>query len=213
MLLGIIRGLETLCDVIEYGPVEAAKINTSFCPEAERSYRKIMENIDKPSDESLYYDGDKQPAMLKSESNNNEIDSKELVDDNLDKFGTLVEDIKKIFSSESNNIDLSLIYDYGQLNAYGKVIMDKVSLNRSDSTVDLSVEEQLKMAFRFKERCQQGECDKYSFIFWTLLILIVDGTDIEEHLSLICDFSRFLEINDEEMMNIMKLICVVCRSK
>lgn len=45
MLLGIIRGLEALCDVIEYGPVEAVKINTSLCPEAERATKKIIRSI------------------------------------------------------------------------------------------------------------------------------------------------------------------------
>lgn len=42
MLLGIIRGLEALCDTIEYGPITALKINTSVCPEAERSYHQVM---------------------------------------------------------------------------------------------------------------------------------------------------------------------------
>lgn len=42
MLLGLIRGLEALCDTIEYGPITAVKINTSVCPEAERSYQKVM---------------------------------------------------------------------------------------------------------------------------------------------------------------------------
>lgn len=42
MLLGIIRGLEAVCDVIEHGPIAAVKINTSLCPEAERSYYQVM---------------------------------------------------------------------------------------------------------------------------------------------------------------------------
>lgn len=42
MLLGLIRGLEALCDTIEYGPITAVKINTSICPEAERSYHQVM---------------------------------------------------------------------------------------------------------------------------------------------------------------------------
>ena len=38
------------------------------------------------------------------------------------------------------------------------------------------------------------------------MVLMVDKTDKEERLSLICDFSRFLEINEEDMMNIIGLI-------
>lgn len=54
MLLGIIRCLDAVGDILEYGPVEAVKINTALVPEAERSYREIMKNIDKPILESGY---------------------------------------------------------------------------------------------------------------------------------------------------------------
>lgn len=49
ILLGICNVLEAVVDVLEYGPVEAAKINTSFCPEAERACRKIMKSSQKES--------------------------------------------------------------------------------------------------------------------------------------------------------------------
>ena len=45
------------------------------------------------------------------------------------------------------------------------------------------------------------------------MVLTVDDTDKEERLSQICDFSRFLEINEEEMMNITRLICAICKNK
>ena len=54
MLLGMIRCLEAVGDILEYGPVEAVRINTALVPEAERSYREIMKNIDKPILESGY---------------------------------------------------------------------------------------------------------------------------------------------------------------
>lgn len=41
------------------------------------------------------------------------------------------------------------------------------------------------------------------------MVLTVDDADKEEHLSQICEFSRLLEINEEEMMNITRLICAV----
>lgn len=37
----------------------------------------------------------------------------------------LIEDIKSTFSMEDSDIDMRLIYNYSQLNAYGKMIMDK----------------------------------------------------------------------------------------
>ena len=39
----------------------------------------------------------------------------------------LIEDIESTFSMEDSGIDLRLIYNYSQLNAYGKMIMDKIS--------------------------------------------------------------------------------------
>lgn len=211
---GVIRGLETLSDVLEYGPIEAAKINTSVCPEAERDYRRIMADIDKPSNTSLSsVNNEEKSHLLKSEEKDNVIIDKEITDDNLEKFSALIEDIKSNFAAESNNIDLGLIYDYHRLNDYGKVILDKISPKKSSGSVDLSTEERLKMGFLFKERCLKGECDKYSFIFWALMVLTVDDTDKEERLSQICDFSRFLEIDEEEMMNITRLVRTVCRSK
>ena len=211
---GVIKGLETVSDVLEYGPEEAVKINTSVIPQAERDYRKIMANIDKPSSTTSFFGNDeKKSHLLKAEENTNVITERKLTDDNLEKFSALIEDIKANFSVESNNIDLGLIYDYHRLNAYGKVILDKISSNKSNEAVDLSTEDWLKMGFLFKERCQKGELDKYSFIFWALMVLTVDDTDKEEHLSQICDFSRFLEISEEEMMNITRLICAICKNK
>ena len=66
--------------------------------------------------------------------------------------------------------------------------------------------EKSKATSMFKEKCVQGEYDKCSFIFWALMVLTVDNTDKEEKLSLICDFSRYLNVSDEEMQNIVKLI-------
>ncbi len=43
----IIRGLEAVSDVIEFGPVKAIQINTSFFPEAERDTTRILGNLEK----------------------------------------------------------------------------------------------------------------------------------------------------------------------
>ena len=41
------------------------------------------------------------------------------------------------------------------------------------------------------------------------MILAVDDTDKEEHLSLICDFAKLLRINDTEMMDIVQIIRLI----
>ena len=42
-----IRSLEVVSDVIEFGPVKAVQINTSFSPEAERDTSRILGNLEK----------------------------------------------------------------------------------------------------------------------------------------------------------------------
>lgn len=70
-----IRSLEVISDVIEFGPVKAAQINTSVIPEAERATTRILDDLEKENytstmqhtDESEMYDenGDlKNPSPL-----------------------------------------------------------------------------------------------------------------------------------------------------
>lgn len=210
---GIIKGLETVSDVLEYGPVEAVKINTSVIPLAERESRRIIANINKQSNTPTAGMAKKKASRIAAEENTDVITGKKIADNNLEKFSALIENIKANLPMESDYIDLGLIYDYHRLNAYGKVILDKINSNEGSCSVDLSMEEKLKMGFLFKERCRKGECNKYSFIFWALMVLTVDDTDKEEHLSQICDFSRFLEIDEEKMKNITRLICTICKKK
>lgn len=248
---GIIKGLETVSDVLEYGPVEAVRINTSVIPQAERDYRRITANINKQSNTPITgklkelmemtgagmidchkalteTNGDmgaaveflRKNGLAKAEKKAGRIAAEENTDDNrkkadnkLEKFSALIENIKANFPMESDYIDLGLIYDYHRLNAYGKVILDKINPNKGSCSVDLSTEEKLKMGFLFKEKCRKGECNKYSFIFWALMVLTADDTDKEKHLSQICDFGRFLEIDEEEMKNITRLICTICKKK
>lgn len=125
----------------------------------------------------------------------------------------LVENIKDIFSIESNKISLGLLYDIHTLNPYGKTILSKVGIELYEPVSGLNAEKQLNLALTFKEKCQRGECDKYSFIFWALMVLTVDATDKERHLVQIYGFSKFLEINNEEMKNIMHLTRLVYRNK
>lgn len=61
ILDGIIRGLEAAEDVLEYGPVEAVKINTALIPEAERANRKIKKSMEK--DWSATEEGEKESGF------------------------------------------------------------------------------------------------------------------------------------------------------
>lgn len=48
--------------------------------------------------------------------------------------------------------------------------------------------------------------EKYTFIFWALMILTVDKTDAEEHLSLICDYAKMLDITEDEFDDIVRIV-------
>ncbi len=195
ILLGLANMFQAVADTIEYGPIEAVKINTSLCPDAERSYREIMKNIDKPS------------------VNNLQITGQEMGGDNLEAFSALIEEVKNCFPVEKGGMNLGLIYDYHQLNEYGKIILDKTSPNQCGREEDLSREEVIGAALLFREKCRKGECDKYSFIFWSLMVYTVDKANKEQSLSRICDFSLFLGLTEEELMNIVKLIQLIFRKK
>lgn len=129
----------------------------------------------------------------------------------METFETLIEDIKNCFPIEAGELDLGLVYDYDQLNTYGKMIMDKISPKRSGKKEGLSRGERIKETLFFKEKCKRGEGDKYSFIFWALMVFTVDKTSKEQCLSRICNFSMFLELTEEELMNIVKLAQLVGR--
>lgn len=120
------------------------------------------------------------------------------------------------------NTSLALIYDYDKLNEYAKVIMDKSSILLTDgdrfteawATKHTNVDEFknskvcIDAAKDFIQYCRNGqnETEGYKFIFWALMILSVDKTDAEEHLSLICDFARMLRISGEELEDIIYVI-------
>ena len=55
--------------------------------------------------------------------------------------------------------------------------------------------------------------DAYRFIFWALMVLAVDETDKEEHLSEICDFAKMLKISDDEVADIINVIKYIFQNK
>lgn len=155
------------------------------------------------------------------------------------KFKMIVEDILKTLGNtcltgepaiysrswyeDEQRVWLAVIYDYDKLNVYGKVIMDY--LGQLDGEKYSSVADRKRfmnlckddMEYRMKAAQSiikdlnytvEKECIKY-LIFWALMILTVDDTDKEEHLSLICDFAKMLKVSDEEIMDIVQIIRVI----
>lgn len=115
---------------------------------------------------------------------------------------------------------LETIYHYDKLNDFGKIIMDTSKI-MSVSTIDkyinysgniLDLSEQIVDKFKYKYYgygfiCKVDfETAGYTFIFWALMILAVDDTDKEEHLSTICDFATMLGIDATEMTDMINLI-------
>lgn len=121
------------------------------------------------------------------------------------------------------NPALLFIYDYKELNEYGKIIMDGTCLYLSEQEIDVwiteynfkdSIDSFANLKFKIdmsKEfirlvRLYENKEEAYKFIFWSLMILAVDKKDYEQHLSLVCDFARLFNISNNELDDIVKVI-------
>ena len=136
----------------------------------------------------------------------------------------VISGVIKGYSGKSNN-SLGLIYDYNELNDYGKVIVKHSSPNNfyvllwSEKHKDINCFDDFKyklnVAREFVELCKKnGNTDEgYKFIFWSMFILAVDKNDAEEKLSLICDFARMLNISDNELRYIFIVLKSIIHKK
>ncbi len=79
----IIRGLEAVSDVIEFGPVKAAKINSSVVPEAERATTRILSNLEKENCMSTRQHADM--SVIKERKSKNESVLDQTEEDMIDK--------------------------------------------------------------------------------------------------------------------------------
>ncbi|MGP1433234.1 MAG: hypothetical protein ACTTKP_03025 [Catonella sp.] len=147
------------------------------------------------------------------------------------KFETMVEDVDKKIKSgqshESMNIALKLIFDYDKCNEYARKIIEKSSLffeyrKGIDARYWLNVYSAGEYMSKFHDYdddfkidaskafiydCRNcNKCEKYKFIFWSLMILTVDNFNADEYLSTICDFVAMLEITTEEFKDIVSII-------
>ena len=122
-----------------------------------------------------------------------------------------------------NNTSLLIIYDYDKLNELAKIIVSKSTIFIADiqdeyengwlkkyGDINQFTNDKEKMiaATDLINMCQKekNRDAAYKFIFWSLMVLTVDKTDVEEHLSLICDFAKILSISKEELEDIVYLI-------
>ena len=115
---------------------------------------------------------------------------------------------------------LSLVFDYEKCNDYAKIIMDHSRFyvcpysslkNYGDyfhNPKDKIAAAKELLTF-LNENSRSYENSKLYFIFWNLMILTVDKSDAEEHLTLICDFAQSLHISDEEFGDIIQVIKMV----
>lgn len=116
-------------------------------------------------------------------------------------------------ASKDDSVYLATIYDYDTLNDYGKVIMEQVSdlaNNRNYLSSYKNPEyriDQLEWIIDFID--SKHDYASFKFIFWALMILAVDDTDKEEHLSLICDFAKLRHIKNREMLDIVQIVRLV----
>lgn len=126
----------------------------------------------------------------------------------------------------STNTSLALVFDYDKLNDYGKVIIERSRLyimsssneyqdawgeKYSDISAFKDNKYKIEAAKALVRYCQneQNRKEAYKFVFWAMMVLTVDKTDAEQHLSLICDFARMLKITDDEMEDMLMVIRVL----
>lgn len=150
---------------------------------------------------------------------------------NMDKFKVFINEINEntfnawatygMFNFYKVNTSMNLIYDYKKLNVCAKTIMENSYLTnldwnrRYDSLEKLEdIKNRIEATKKFIKCCKtDNKEDAYRFIFWAMMILAVDKTDMEKNLSVICDFAAIMNITDDEMEDIFKLIKIIFHQK
>ena len=124
----------------------------------------------------------------------------------------------------SYNKSLLLIYNYNKINEYGKIILEDSTFFIEGWTSNYKMIEigrfndnefKLYATEKFIVSCKDVKNKEvmYKFIFWAMMILAVDKTDIEKNLSVICDFAAIMNVTDDEMEDIFKLIKIIFHQK
>lgn len=128
-----------------------------------------------------------------------------------------------------SDADTPLQFIYGNPNIYAELIMcitqysfttsgwwENTSENTDDRIYEFTestykyaknIDTARKFVKHFKE--SENVAERYQFIFWALMILTVDKTNAEGHLSLICDYAEMLGITDDEFEDIIRTIKII----
>lgn len=118
---------------------------------------------------------------------------------------------------------LQWIYDYPSCNKYAQAILDLAELKINHYDIKLFDEIDFEPGLlnyrreintfesritKFMECCTYDSNKKisYEFIFWALLILAVDKTDAEKHLSVICNFCIMFGITEKEFEDLIHVV-------
>lgn len=148
-------------------------------------------------------------------------DNKEYIDDgiSLTKFKMIIEKINtSLVKSEERNVTdikkaLQWIYDYPSCNKYARCILDMAEVKTKADLYNLNKFADIEGSFDsrvkgFVNCCNQSNGRKtgYIFIFWSLLILAIDKTDAEKHLSVICNFCVMFGITETEFEDLIHVV-------
>lgn len=111
-----IGGLEGICDILEFGPVEAFRINTAGCPEGERAQRRVEEHF---------------------KQYNKKIEEPEIISDALDNEEDYEAWLNEPASEAMINRTRDLFHSLASFTAdLNKIAMDSYHLNKSSYVLD-----------------------------------------------------------------------------
>lgn len=112
---------------------------------------------------------------------------------------------------ESIGVCLELIYDnFENMNKYANAIYEYFPRGMSyylvqKSITIMNIQDRIEATNKFVAK-NKNNCNTVRVLFWALIVLAVDDTDKEKHLSLICDFARMLDVTDDEMKDLVNVI-------
>ena len=117
---------------------------------------------------------------------------------------------------------LSLIFQPDTINSYATTILRKHLLQVSVSGNDYwhskykegfqpNDPKRIQAAKDLVKGLKENRRIRYKFFFWAMMILAVDDSNQEEHLTLICEFARMTHVSDDELMDILHVVKVVFR--
>ena len=126
---------------------------------------------------------------------------------------------------EKYHVDPSLlfIFDYDKSNKFAQIIMERCPIithwnltqwreNAREGVYAYSdVKDSIYKIKEFVNNCKEDAFDSegYRFIFWSLMILAVDKTEEDKHISLICNFAKMFDITDKEIQDMIYIVKLI----